>query len=95
MCHMVEDSDNNDDIESDEVVVMDENIKKASQFAGVTHVDDREVTKNAGVTNQMTLDSDTIDSIESRNKDLAKETKHKLVLREDSNMCQHFLMTKP
>ena len=72
MCHMMEDSDNNDDIESDEVVVMDENIKKASQFAGVTHVDDREVTKNAGVTNQMTLDSDAIDTIESSKKRFIK-----------------------
>ena len=46
--------------------------KKNSQFAGVTQMDSREVTNNTGLTNQMMLESDDIDAIESRNKRFSK-----------------------
>ena len=42
MCHVAQDSDSNDAIQSDEGVVMDESIKKTAQFSGVTQMDSRE-----------------------------------------------------
>ena len=63
MCHLVQDNDSNDDIGSDEGVVIDDNRSKTAQFLGVTHVDGREVMNITGVANQMALESDDIDTI--------------------------------
>ena len=72
ICHVVQDSDSDDGIGSDEGVVMDENIKKPHQFAGVTQMDGREVANMTGMANKIALDSNAINTIENRNKRCSK-----------------------